>query len=495
MNRDCERAREYFSPLLDGELDDELRATVEEHLAECSECLLELEAMKRVSNLYAGLPTVQAPEGFEEQVAQALTPNVVRFPGARLAMRRVWPLAAAAAVLLCVALPLLWPGSDDSGRFHVSKLDTASEQVPAAGKPVRGRPAPAMKKGALEAPREVDTSAYRDQAQQPETPALAQETNALAEVAESEPATFDAVTTVLGFEEEAAPEKPVARYGGRDHRGVAGPDKAAPGLSTHLAFEGDVWEVAGEEMKTQPMPPPPAPEKEESAASPPLQSPLLAADAVRSAPAGAEAAAAPDPLPQPAPAFKPKASLPAPVEAEPPIPAASRIHMATREELSRPPEEAETAVVPQAKRAPALRAAAEPAAPPSAQPQRRKPSVYYSAEGIQGSSVQAEAAARTTSGGVAAGMAPASDAADSAKREITGLPTAHIADRTFQKHDNVWQEVGYAGEETKPLRRDLGRFKKLAGKHPELTQITALKPEVIFQIDGAWYHLKPAKDD
>lgn len=101
---DCEQAREEFAALLDGELEPEDRATVEAHLSQCSECLRELDGLKRVDTAYRRLPRVSAPDRFEEGVRSALRPSLfVRLnPGARVRRPR-WPVVAAAAAVLLVA--------------------------------------------------------------------------------------------------------------------------------------------------------------------------------------------------------------------------------------------------------------------------------------------------------------------------------------------------------------------------------------------------------
>src|SRR5690606_38246851 len=98
---DCDKAHEEFSAFLDGELTPEARAAVEAHLAECSSCLRELEAFRRVDALYAGLPRVSAPEDLEKHVRALVASNRVVIRPRR---RPRWtPIAAAAAALVLVA--------------------------------------------------------------------------------------------------------------------------------------------------------------------------------------------------------------------------------------------------------------------------------------------------------------------------------------------------------------------------------------------------------
>ncbi len=100
----CTEVREEFSALLDGELAPEVRAEVERHLGQCSECLHELEAYKRVDVLYRQLEPVAAPQSFEEGVRTRVSDVRVMERRKRQWLRWTWPvLAASAASVLIVA--------------------------------------------------------------------------------------------------------------------------------------------------------------------------------------------------------------------------------------------------------------------------------------------------------------------------------------------------------------------------------------------------------
>ncbi len=97
-----EELRDYFSPLLDGELTGKERAEVEKRLAHDAEILRELDRCQRVDTLYRMLPRHIAPEELEERVRKAIAPRrMIGFP-MRLRRRPLWPLVAAAAVFLVV---------------------------------------------------------------------------------------------------------------------------------------------------------------------------------------------------------------------------------------------------------------------------------------------------------------------------------------------------------------------------------------------------------
>lgn len=101
MNKvDRDKIRDQFGALLDGELLPEQREAVESALAQDAELLRELDALKRVDDLYRAMPAVYAPQGFEHGVRDRLRPRVLWFGQRRHKTRRVWPTALAAALFL-----------------------------------------------------------------------------------------------------------------------------------------------------------------------------------------------------------------------------------------------------------------------------------------------------------------------------------------------------------------------------------------------------------
>lgn len=97
----CGEVREELSALLDGELAPELRNAVEAHIAACSDCLRELDALKRIDGLYRELPRQSAPPGFEESVRTTIH-SIARPVLSLRVSRRIVPLVAVAAMLLVV---------------------------------------------------------------------------------------------------------------------------------------------------------------------------------------------------------------------------------------------------------------------------------------------------------------------------------------------------------------------------------------------------------
>jgi anti-sigma factor (TIGR02949 family) len=156
MRPECDSIREHFSPWLDGELDPDTRAAVEAHLAQCSECMRELDAFKRVTELYASLEAVPAPGNFENLVRERLRPPVVQLRARRLPVRKMWPLAAAAAFLAISALVLI-PRLKDSPRFEMAQVkDVAplvAAELPEGAPKLDAQPMPARRAAEVPVPK------------------------------------------------------------------------------------------------------------------------------------------------------------------------------------------------------------------------------------------------------------------------------------------------------------------------------------------------------
>jgi hypothetical protein len=143
MDRDPEHIRDEFSPLLDGELSAEERAAIEARLAGDADLLRELEALKRVDQLYRSMPTEQAPAGFEERVRRALqepvAPQIRRFRP-RFAL---WTAVAAAAGLLVVVGAVLLSSNPLGAPPHLARSEQAAREK-AAAKQLQGAEAPSL---------------------------------------------------------------------------------------------------------------------------------------------------------------------------------------------------------------------------------------------------------------------------------------------------------------------------------------------------------------
>lgn len=121
---DCREAAEDFGALLDNELSPQRREAVEAHLAECSDCLRDLERLQRVDRLYQGVAPVAAPAGFEDGVYRAAHPSIFR---RRRGQRPVWPLIAAAAVMAVAAGTLFTLLLREPNRFEMAAAPEISD--------------------------------------------------------------------------------------------------------------------------------------------------------------------------------------------------------------------------------------------------------------------------------------------------------------------------------------------------------------------------------
>ena len=139
---ECADVREEFSALIDGQLPPDTRAAVEAHLAQCAECLRELDEVKRIDVLYRQLAPQRAPADFEDRLRAALHADAATTP--RAWGRRMWPvLVLAAATLLVVLGAFLLRSQTTSDRFNVATVMQESLSSKAASPaPAPAPPAP-----------------------------------------------------------------------------------------------------------------------------------------------------------------------------------------------------------------------------------------------------------------------------------------------------------------------------------------------------------------
>lgn len=122
----CEHARPSLGAYSDGELGDDLRRSLEDHLAGCEMCRKELASLQALGNLLGGLPEPAVPEGLESSILQEalrLHPEVHR-------TSRIWSGILRAAAALLVALAGAYLGIRSSGR---PTAPTAIVQAPGDG--------------------------------------------------------------------------------------------------------------------------------------------------------------------------------------------------------------------------------------------------------------------------------------------------------------------------------------------------------------------------
>lgn len=93
---DCEQVWREVSDYLDGEVDPELRAAIEEHVRGCQRCTAVLDGMRNVVQLYGDERMMEVPVGFSRRLHQ-------RLEGDMSSSRRTflgWAVAAAASILV-----------------------------------------------------------------------------------------------------------------------------------------------------------------------------------------------------------------------------------------------------------------------------------------------------------------------------------------------------------------------------------------------------------
>src|SRR5262249_43493378 len=92
----CEQVWREVSDYLDGEVDPELRAAIEEHVRGCKHCTAVLDGMRNVVQLYGDERMMEVPVGFSRRLHQRLEADMS--PSRRTFLG--WAVAAAASVLV-----------------------------------------------------------------------------------------------------------------------------------------------------------------------------------------------------------------------------------------------------------------------------------------------------------------------------------------------------------------------------------------------------------
>lgn len=423
----CEKIREEFSALLDGELDAETREAVEAHLHECSECLLELSRYKKVSEMYNRMERVPAPPDFEARVADAIWPKIVPLPERKKFHLRWMPAFAAAAVLLIIAgtfvvLPTVYA----PGTLKISKL----KEAPAAETVPQPEPPEAAPEQKLFSGEKNVTGQTEDEAAP---------SNAF----------FARVDTTGKMETQAAPAlaptpapipaPPMLRQATPLHEIIAPKLEPMP-------------EMAKEEPKPEPKPelkPEPKPEPKLKLESEPEQK-VLAKAAVPekdqgvepSAPEEAVGGAAPDLI-------------------------SMTMDATEMEEESKPVE-----AMPSVASAPA--AASAPPTPPA-------PAASAPVEEGRGR----RSAARGTFGAGYGGPSVMKE------QKVSHAPTQTneraLNGKTFDYLEDTWFERGYSGQNKVSVDRGSSQYQDLLKKYPAIAQWSDLGSRVVLKLDDTWY--------
>ncbi|HTO70024.1 MAG TPA: zf-HC2 domain-containing protein [Myxococcota bacterium] len=125
---ECSRDPEILAAFADGELAPAERAEVEVHLADCAACRAGLAAERRLGELFAALPPVEAPGDFEARFwgriarERDATPSRAVWLRAVFSRRVISLAVGTAAVALLLVLPRVTstPGSPAA---HVPEAD------------------------------------------------------------------------------------------------------------------------------------------------------------------------------------------------------------------------------------------------------------------------------------------------------------------------------------------------------------------------------------
>jgi anti-sigma factor (TIGR02949 family) len=139
MTERCEQLRERFSEYLDGELTPEERAALEEHLAACTGCRAELEALRRTVQAVASLPRRTAPEGLAARVAAEIRAETAspRPKAITVLWARALPIAAMLLIVLGITFLVGYEGAvrRSNERQKLAMSLRAGDPAAAAGKP------------------------------------------------------------------------------------------------------------------------------------------------------------------------------------------------------------------------------------------------------------------------------------------------------------------------------------------------------------------------
>jgi len=457
---DCAEVREEFSALLDGELTPEARVAIEAHLSECAECLRELDRFKRVDAAYRALPQHRAPADFEQRVAGALRPKAIRLRRPALRHRRVWPLLAAAAMVLVMLGGAFLQLRGPSGIFEVA-------QVP-KGEKLRVEKADALNAIAQEkatttrgrgpVPADVEET---QEASFGGTVAAESPTEEVPPAAAPEQRFYEAKDEGLGhggkgareWAEPAAPPLKAKAHEQLRALGYLGPARPSPLAEADV---GNQVSAVGEE--TQAPKPQAAIESDELEKTPPAPGEALFAPAIsRRKSAKAGAAAPPSPAP---PAVMPKAA-----------PARALDAQATRDE-KRPRRAFDMALESPQRRA----------APPISADR-------VSTLGYGDKETGPSAGLRVEGAGVADDQAGVEGEALS-----SGKPRREAVGRTFELSGGVWRQLGYRGQETVDLVRGSEALEQLLDEYPKLRPLLELGDRVIFRHNRKWHNVLPTAD-
>ncbi|MBI4559799.1 MAG: zf-HC2 domain-containing protein [Candidatus Hydrogenedentes bacterium] len=451
MVMECEKAREEFSALLDGELTPDVREAVEAHLSQCSDCLRELGGFKRVDTLYRELGPERAPEDFEQRVHEALRPRLLRFGPRRHEALRIWPALAAAAVFVVITAGLAYQFQRPESGFELAKTSpTMADQLSRT-----------QDKGQ----RTNETAGLKKMAEE----SAASGVLADRDFGRAEPAQESAGAGVAGpaAEPEAIsrPAREVAE--GRDevHMIVAGKP-----VESIVSAEAESGQARAR------------PETSDSSFFRRSDAPKRRSEVKDEGAASVEADAITERITEnaPADAFQSLGCI------------------------AKAPTEGVSATEPQSTAGAALPASPPPATPQAkermeaetklneltAQDQPVTRERFVLGGEVMTPSIQGESRRQPASNKPAEVKTMAAATPLAAAKTIAVLPAKTAAGRTLQLRDGVWQEKDYDGEPVKVVSRESDVIREMVRQHSELNELLALKEPVIFRQDNRWYRVE-----
>jgi len=110
----CNNARQFIMEHLDGELPPAATRELQQHLAQCEACRIEMQRQQRLIGRVKSLPHEPAPEGFAEALARAAAAESSSASRNRW-LRRYGAMAASIAVFLVAGVMFVKTQSTDSG--------------------------------------------------------------------------------------------------------------------------------------------------------------------------------------------------------------------------------------------------------------------------------------------------------------------------------------------------------------------------------------------
>lgn len=130
MEINCEHVWREVSNYLEGEVNAELRAAIEDHVRGCKKCTAVLDGTRNVLQLVGDERVLELPLGFEQRLQQRLAAEA---PAQRITPRRnyvSWLVLAATAALVIAAFTI--PGSSPHEPRLRSEMSHPAAEVPDA---------------------------------------------------------------------------------------------------------------------------------------------------------------------------------------------------------------------------------------------------------------------------------------------------------------------------------------------------------------------------